>query len=156
MDSQVQPYKDGAADHIAQERCNRIPPRKCVDPDTDNYFSGPIQNPHPPIRFAGCVLQESSLLKLVGLTFTSNLTWTKHVNNIYRNASKNIALLHRANLVCSKEALATIYKSHIRSRLEYCCPIWMGSGTTVLSKLDRVQERAGRINSRRSSVQQTP
>ena len=116
-----------------------------VDPDTDNYFSGPIQNPHPPIRFAGCVLQESSLLKLVGLTFTSNLTWTKHVNNIYRNASKNIALLHRANLVCSKEALATIYKSHIRSRLEYCCPIWMGSGTTVLSKLDRVQERAGRI-----------
>ena len=45
----------------------------------------------------------------------------------------------------NSQALATIYKSFVRSQLEYCCPIWMGGGDVVLRRLDRIQTRAIRI-----------
>ena len=38
-----------------------------------------------------------------------------------------------------------IYKSHVRSRMEYCCPIWMGASASSLALLDRVQAKAAKI-----------
>ena len=38
-----------------------------------------------------------------------------------------------------------IYKSHVRSRMEYCCPISMGASASSLALLDRVQAKAAKI-----------
>ena len=116
-----------------------------VDPKSSTYTNSPKENPHPPIIFSGCTLPESTHFKLVGLTMTPNLTWTKHIDRIYRNSNRASALLDRATLVLDDKALNTIYKSHIRSRLEYCSPIWMGSSKVALAKLEKVQSRAIRM-----------
>ena len=45
----------------------------------------------------------------------------------------------------SAQALATVYKSYIRFKMEYCCPMWMGAGSVALAALDRIQVRAIRV-----------
>ena len=119
--------------------------KNALDPVSDQYLPSPNPNPHPPIVFNGCTLGEASSFKLTGLTFTPTLSWKKHISNVYLHANRNIALLRRASLVLKGPALATIYKSHIRSRLEYCSPIWMGNANTALAKLNKIQDRASRI-----------
>jgi len=115
----------------------------CTPPDADgNVFA---LNPHPPLVFCGLSLDEKKSVKIVGLTITHNLSWTVHVHNIAKNAGRSIALLRRASAVLDPKALATVYKSHIRSRMEYCSAIWMAAGKSALSRLDKVELRARKI-----------
>ena len=102
-------------------------------------------NPHPPLVFCGVTLQEATSFKIVGLTITHNLSWTEHVARTAKNANRAVALLKRSSAVLDGPALATVYKSHVRSRMEYCCPIWMAAGKAALGRLDRVDARARRI-----------
>ena len=67
------------------------------------------------------------------------------MHNIAKNAGRSIALLRRASAVLDPKALATVYKSHIRSRMEYCSAIWMAAGKSALSRLDKVELRARKI-----------
>ena len=53
-----------------------------------------------------------------------------------------VSYLRRASRVVSPQALATIYKSHIRSVMEYACPIWMCGPKDSLACLDIVQAKA--------------
>ena len=45
----------------------------------------------------------------------------------------------------SSNQFSTIYKSHIRSQMEYYSPLWDGAGRVVLGRLDRLQNRAVRL-----------
>ena len=65
--------------------------------------------------------------------------------NIAKGASRAVSFLHRARSVLSRPQLSTIYKSHVRSRMEYCSPIWSGASTSSLARLDRVQARAAKL-----------
>ena len=60
-------------------------------------------------------------------------------------ANRSLALLRRARPVLNDKGLATIYKSFVRSQLEYCSPLWLGAPATALARLDRIQVRAVRI-----------
>ena len=106
---------------------------------------GPAACPHPHLVFCGRTLPESLSFKVVGLTFTCKLSWNMHIDNIAKAASRAISFLHRARSVLSRPQLSTIYKSHVRSRMEYCSPIWTGASATSLVKLDRIQARAAHM-----------
>ena len=54
-------------------------------------------------------------------------------------------MLRRARHVLDKATIACLYKSHVRSVMEYCCPIWMGNATSGLARLDAVQRSAERL-----------
>jgi hypothetical protein len=110
-----------------------------------SFNPGPVTCPHPTLSFSGAVVPQSPQVKIVGLTISYNLTWGTHIMNIHRNANRSLAMLRRARRVLSPPALSTIYKSYIRSQVEYCCPIWMGAANTFIKSLDRIQVRAIRI-----------
>ena len=114
--------------------------------DKDGKFlNAPAPCPHPALNFDGLVLPESPSFKVVGLTYVGNLSWDTHIRNVARKGRRALGLLSRARAFLSKQALATLYKSHVRSTLEYCCPIWMGSGSEALFLLDRIQARAAAL-----------
>ena len=109
-------------------------------------------NPHPLLRFGESVLPEAATAKVVGLTFSSNLSWLPHINTIAKHANKAISILTRARKFLTTAALASIYKSHVRSRMEYLSPIWSGALTkstlghdTAPDRLDRIQTRAAKL-----------
>ena len=67
------------------------------------------------------------------------------MDSVYKKANRSLALLRRAKPVLNSDGLATIYKSFVRSQLEYCSPLWMGAPADSLHRLDRIQVRATRI-----------
>jgi hypothetical protein len=110
-------------------------------------------NPHPPLVFCGLQLKESKSFKIVGLTITYNLSWTEHVGRIAKHANRAVAMMKRASNILDKSALAAVYKSSVRSRMEYCCPIWMAAGKSALARLDKVDARARRLLGKDESLQ---
>jgi hypothetical protein len=114
--------------------------------DKDNHVkSGPNSNPHPTLSFCNTPIPESRTVKIVGLTLSTTLSWGPHISRIAKRAKQSIILLYRARPYASPSALLTIYKSHIRSRMEYLSPIWMGGPINKLAILDGIQKKAERI-----------
>jgi hypothetical protein len=107
-----------------------------------SYLPSPIVCPHPPLLFYGEPIPERPQVKIVGLTISDNLSWKTHINKIAHKSAWAVSYLRRASRVVSPQALATIYKSHIRSVMEYACPIWMCGPKDSLARLDRVQAKA--------------
>ena len=102
----------------------------------------PSPCPHPPLSFGDLLLPENPSFKVVGLTFQGNLSWAKHVANVYKKGRQALGIIRRARHVLSKKTVAFLYKSHVRSTMEYCSPIWMGNTATELGRLDSVQRSA--------------
>ena len=81
----------------------------------------------------------------MGVKITKSLSWTEHIQNIYKTASQKLGLLYKTKPYFSDDQLLIIYKSHIRSQMEYCSPVWGGGGSVALGLLDRIQNRACRL-----------
>jgi ribonucleases P/MRP protein subunit RPP40 len=94
-----------------------------------------------PISMNGDVLEESSTLRLLGLTFSSDLSWKPYIKSIAKLASAKVASLYRARHFLTPDSILYLYKSLIRPCMEYCCHIWGGSSNDALSLLDKVQRR---------------
>jgi hypothetical protein len=103
------------------------------------------QNPHPPLLFCNSPIPESLTATIVGLTLSATLSWGPHIKRIARYAKRALALLYRARPFITRPALATLYKSHVRSRMEYLGPIWQGGSDDQLKALDVIQNKAVRI-----------
>ena len=96
----------------------------------------------PPICFGGTLVDEESEIKLLGVTFATNLTFNNHIRSVALRANSGLHLLHRAAPILSPRHRETMYKGFVRPLLEYAPLVWMGSSTTSLAQLDRVQRRA--------------
>ena len=67
------------------------------------------------VKMDGSVLEEKRSFKMLGLTFSSKLDWG--------SASKKIGALIRSMKFLSPEVSLYLYKSTIRSCMEYCCHV---------------------------------
>ena len=94
-----------------------------------------------PICMSGETLPESHTLRLLGLSFSCDLSWNDYIKSIAKSASMKVGSLYRARSYLSPECILHLYKSLIRPCIEYCCHIWSGASSDVLSLLDRVQRR---------------
>jgi hypothetical protein len=80
--------------------------------------------------------------KLLGVVFSSDLSWNHHVSYMLNKVSKRYYIIYQ--LVKAHVALndiITIYCPIIRSVLEYACPVWRCGLSQALSKdIDDVQK----------------
>ena len=77
----------------------------------------------------------AELWRLLCWTLTSNLSWSNHVLDITRRATKNLWVLIRfKNLGATTEQLSTVYQTRIRSILEFASPVFHSSLTKDQSK----------------------
>ena len=88
------------------------------------------------VKMDGSILEEKSSCKMLGLTFSSKLDWGSYIISIAKTASKKIgALIRSVKFICPEVALY-LYKSTIRSCMEYCCHVWAGAPSCYLDLLD--------------------
>ena len=73
------------------------------------------------------------------------LTWTKHITNLTARAGQKLGALRRVATKLDVAGKATIYKSQIRSVMEYASLCWMNASTTALGLLDSIQRKALRV-----------
>ena len=97
----------------------------------------------PPVCMCNEPLESVTAFKLLGIIFSSDLTWGAHVDYLYRKCSRRLHLpimLKRAG-VPTRDILR-IYLTMIRSVLEYVCQVWHTSLSGAHSdKLESVQRR---------------
>ena len=90
-------------------------------------------------------IDNSTSINILGVKLKKNLSWTDHILNIYKTASQKLGLLYKTRPYFTDSQLLKIYKSHIRSQVEYCSPVWDGGGFVALGLLDKIQNRAIRL-----------
>ena len=84
------------------------------------------------VKMNGSVHEEKLSLKMLGLTFSSKLDWGSYIISIAKTASKKIGALIRSMKFLSPEVALYLYKSTIRSCMEYCCHVCAGAPNCYL------------------------
>ena len=79
------------------------------------------------VKMGGSILEEKLSFKMLGLTFSSKLDWGSYIISIAKTASKKIGALICCMKFVSSEIALYLYKSTIRSCMEYCCHVWAGA-----------------------------
>ena len=91
------------------------------------------------------VLERVEHAKMLGVTISNNLTWSKHVDNIVSKAGKRVYMLYQLKRAgISQLDLVKIYVSVIRpvGLLEYACPVWSTNLPKYLSDaIEMIQKR---------------
>ena len=93
------------------------------------------------LKMDGSVLEEKSAFKMLGLTFSFKLDWGSYIISIAKTASKKIGALIRSMKFNSPEVALYLYKSTVRSCMEYCCHVWASAPSCYLELLDKLQKR---------------
>ena len=93
------------------------------------------------VKMDGPVLEGKTSFTMLGLTFSSKLDWGSYIVSIAKTASKKIGVLIRSMKFLSPEVALYLYKSTIRSCMEYCCHVWAGAPSCYLELLDKIQKR---------------
>ena len=75
---------------------------------------------------------------MLGMTFSSKLDWDSYIICISIAAPKKIGAWIRPMKFLSPEVALYLYKSSIRSRMEYCCHVWAGAPSCYLELLDKL------------------
>ena len=64
---------------------------------------------------------------MLDLTFSSKLDWGSYIITVAKTAFNRIGALIRSIKFLNPEVALYLYKSTIRSCMEYCCDVWAGA-----------------------------
>ena len=81
-------------------------------------------------------------MKLLGVTLDDELSFSAHISDICKKASKKVGVLVRLRNMIPREAKLQLYKSAILPNLTYCHIVWHFCKASDARKLERVQEWA--------------
>ena len=76
-------------------------------------------------------------------------TWYCQVDSITKNVNSGLDVLRRLRDVVELETLLTVFKTLIQHHFDYCCQVWGFLGNTLQNKLQKLQNTAGRIITKR-------
>ena len=105
-----------AIDHWVQDNFLSFNPGKCCT----MFISRKSLHSNPPstLFLGSSALTRVNFLKYLGVTLSSDLSWSLHVRNINAKPRKLVSLLYRRFHFCSTPTLVTLYTSFIRPHLE--------------------------------------
>ena len=110
--------------------------------ETNNmiFFSKLIKPLHPKLTMSNEPIDV--VVHHLGVTLTSNLSWRAHVLKIYQKASKKLNMLKQMKFKLQRKTLEVLYKSVVRSCLEYADIVWDGCCDGDRDLLESLQHEA--------------
>ena len=75
----------------------------------------------------------------LGVSLSDSFTWTPHINKMVDGARKMASWTLGVFRDRSKTVMLQLYKSLIRSKLEYCCPLWDPTLVQDIQMIEDVQ-----------------
>ena len=90
----------------------------------------------------GFPIVPGSTVKDLGILISEDLSWNPHINEIARRATNKAGWVLNTFSDRSILTMKTLYKSLIRSLLEYCCPLWNPQDTKGIQSRDWKQFKA--------------
>lgn len=101
-------------------------------------------NTLPVYYLDGIALDSVSSYKYLGVNITNNLTWSVHIEYIINNANRKLGYLRRNFSKAPSSLKLLLYKTLIRSKLEYACSVWDPSFHNLINRLEMVQNNSAR------------
>ena len=101
----------------------------------------------PPIVLTvdGSVICKVPSVTYLGVSVSSDLSWTAHIDSVCSKAKRQVGLLHRQFHNASPSCKDQLYKSLVLPILDYCSSLWDPNYATHVSKLESVQKFAARF-----------
>lgn len=88
----------------------------------------------------GIPIQETLMVKDLGITFDSNLRFDIHIDTIINKSYRMLGFVKRmARNFNNAKCIASLFNSLVRSQLEYLTPIWTPWQKTYSEKIEKVQ-----------------
>jgi hypothetical protein len=78
-------------------------------------------------------------LRDLGVTVSADLSWSLHIANAVSKARSKAFWILSVFKTRERSVMITLYKSLVRSLLEYCCPLWNPPKITDIQLLESVQ-----------------
>lgn len=112
------------------------------------YFSQKRDKPKNNITFHNEIIRTEHTSKYLGMTLDSKLKYTIHINKIKQACQATLHQLYP--ILNSKSPLNTetklmLYKSYIRPKILYGCPIYSNASQTNIKKLQIIQNKNLRL-----------
>ena len=82
--------------------------------------------------------------KYLGVCIQSDLRWNLHINQITTKANHILSLLQRNIKLAPKKTKELVYKSLVRSQLEYASTVWSPWQNVLINSIEKIQRRAAR------------
>ena len=95
--------------------------------------------------FNGRTIPVTKSHKHLGVTFSSDVKWNIHIENLLSSIYKHLNVLWKLKYKLSQKNLEKLYLVYIRPICEYACGVWDDCGVGNSNKLDQLQLEAARI-----------
>ena len=92
--------------------------------------------------FCGVSIAPVDNHKHLGIIFSSDCKWNKHIDKLIERTSKQVNVLRKLKFNLKREYLEKIYMTFIRPILEYSSEVWGNCGQTNCERLEKVQIEA--------------
>ena len=91
-------------------------------------------------------LTRANRFKYLGVTFSSDLSWSLHISNVCKKTRTHIGMLYRNFYKFAvTSTLLNLYKSLIRPLTEYACVVWAPHLSKDIQALENTQKFALRV-----------
>ena len=80
-------------------------------------------------------------LRILGVTWESNLGWNAHVNEVMRKASSRMYAVRLLLPLLGRDKTMTIYNSIVTGVISYAGPLLVGMNSSTISKIERIRRR---------------
>ena len=94
------------------------------------------------------ILERVTRTKFWGVFLDEKLNWAQHVHHVANKISKGLGMLGRCRKFLSNDVLLLLYFSLIYPYLIYCSIVWGGACSSVINKIEVLQNRAVRLITR--------
>ncbi len=84
-------------------------------------------------------------MKLLGITIDQKLKFDKHIDNLCKNAARQINILYRFKGIFDLKEREIIYNTFILAHFNYCSMVWQFCGKASTKKIELIQERTLRF-----------
>jgi len=102
---------------------------------------GPRTNIHHEYSLGGKALPSTQCIRYLGVIVSTDLRFTEHCNNIAHSAGQKTRVILNSFVNRNPKFLMQMYKTFVRSRLEYASQVWNPSLKQDIVSLESVQFR---------------
>ena len=110
----------------------------------------------PEIMLGKEILLPDSSINILGVQFDNKLAFTHHVKDLATKAAKKLSCIRRVAKFLDQKGCISLYKSQVRSLMEYSPLSWASCPPSYLQLLDKIQDRAVRLASSRTNDPSEP
>ena len=109
--------------------------------------------PNISINFCGTAIQESRVVKNLGLHMDRHLTFSDHVSHVVQKCSGSLAALMHAKHSLPKAALQPVVNALVISSIRYCISIYGTCSKTEEHRVQKIMNFAARVISGRKKYE---